>query len=245
MLFWKKSKKPLRTDFSALEVDIHSHLIPGIDDGSPSIESSLEMMRRFVEMGYRKVITTPHVMSDYYQNDASTIKAGLNTLKRALVENNFPLEIEAAAEYYIDYDFKRKIDEKLPLLTFGDNYILVEISFLNPPESLSEILFELQTERYRPVLAHAERYIFWVNDFNRFEEMFDRGIKLQLNINSLTGAYGPEAQKLAYKLIDKEMYSFAGSDCHRIQHLDLMPKVLTNKHFNKLLNSGKLLNSTL
>ena len=245
MWFWKKSNKILRSDFSALGVDIHSHLIPGIDDGSPSIESSLEMMRRFVELGYRKVITTPHVMSDYYQNDTPTIKAGLNALRRAVAENNIPLEIEAAAEYYIDYDFKQKLDKKTPLLTFGDNYVLVEMSFLNPPESFSEILFELQTERYRPVLAHPERYTFWFNDFNQFEQIFNRGIKLQLNINSLTGAYGSEVQKLAYILIDKGMYSFAGSDCHRMQHLELMPKVLTNKHFDTLLSSGKLLNSFL
>ena len=245
MLFWKKSKKPLRSDFSMLGVDIHSHLIPGIDDGSPTIESSLELMQRFVELGYRKAITTPHVMSDYYQNDNSIINAGLNTLKRALVEHNIPLVVEAAAEYYIDFDFKRKLDAKVPLLTFGDNYLLVEISFLNPPESLSEILFELQTERYRPVLAHPERYTFWLNDFNKFEEIFNRGIKLQLNINSLSGVYGPDVQKLAYMFIDKGMYSFAGSDCHRMQHLELMPKALTNKHFEKLLDSGKLLNSFL
>ena len=245
MWFWNKKKKPIRSDFSSLGVDIHSHLVAGIDDGSPSVDASIEMMQRFVELGYRKVITTPHVMSDYYQNDTSIIKAGLNTLRRALIANNISLEIDAAAEYYIDYDFRKKIEDKVPLLTFGDKYVLVEISFINPPELLSEILFELQTEGYRPVLAHPERYSFWFHDFSQFEIIFNRGIKLQLNINSLTGVYGTDVQKIAYMLIDKEMYSFAGSDCHHLQHLDLMRKALSNKHFNKLLSSGVLLNSTL
>jgi protein-tyrosine phosphatase len=245
MWFRKKNKKAYFTDFSTLGVDIHSHLIPAIDDGSANLDDSLAMLQKFVDLGYRKVITTPHVMSDYFRNDTPGIHAGLNALKRAAKENAIDLEIEAAAEYYIDFDFVSRIEKKVPLLTFGKNYLLVEISFLNPPERLANILFELQTERYKPVLAHPERYSFWFDNFSIYEELYNRGILFQLNMNSLTGVYGGDIQKMANTLIDKGMYSFAGSDCHRIQNLELMQKVLTNKHFERLLSSGKLLNNTL
>ncbi len=245
MWFRNKNRKTCFSDFSMLGVDIHSHLIPAIDDGSANIDDSLAMLNKFVELGYRKVITTPHVMSDYFRNDTPGIHAGLNALKRASKEAGISIDIESAAEYYIDFDFVSKIEKKIPLLTFGKNYLLVEISFLNPPERLANVLFELQTERYKPVLAHPERYGFWFDNFGIYEELFSRGILFQLNLNSLTGVYGADVQKMANQLIDKGMYSFAGSDCHRIQNLELMYKVLNNKHFDKLVGSGKLLNTSL
>lgn len=240
-----KKKYNKHINFGILGIDIHSHLIPGIDDGSNSIEESLAILRKFVELGYKKIITTPHINSDYYRNTPEIIKSGLETLKQAATDNRINIALEAAAEYYIDFDFVQSIRNKAPMLTFGRNCLLVELSFFNPPDNLTEILFEIQSERYIPVLAHPERYNYWANNFEYYTELHTRGVLFQLNLNSLTGYYGVQAQKTAYQFIDRGLCSLVGSDCHQIESLEIMTKALDNKHFYKLIESGNLLNNTL
>ncbi len=242
---WFGDNHPAIKDFSPIEVDIHSHLIPGIDDGSPSTEESVNMLRWFHRMGYRKVITTPHVMSDFWRNTNSDIKAGLNQLRRAIAQENIPIEIEAAAEYYIDFDFHQKITNREPLLTFGKCYLLVEMSTLFPPEKLNDMLFELQMEKYKPVLAHPERYPYYQGKISNYEQLAHRGVLFQINGGSLIGFYGYENQKTAQKLIEAGMVSFIGTDMHNIHATTYLEKLLSNKWFIKLIESGKLLNPTL
>lgn len=243
-LFSGSSKSAAAADLSVLKCDVHSHFIPGIDDGAKNMDDSLNLLRSFAEFGYKKVITTPHVMGDFFRNTPGIIFSGLEKVRAALKENNIPLEIDAAAEYYIDYEFSEKIKTK-DLLTFGKNYVLVELSFVNPPENLNEVFFQLFTSGYKPVLAHPERYNFWHSDFSKYEEIADKGVLLQLNINSLTGHYSPFTKKIAERLIDNNMISLLGSDCHHAGHLELMKQVVYEKSLHKLLGSGKLLNSTL
>ena len=227
-----------------LQCDVHSHLIPAIDDGSKSVEDSLNMIAAFAELGYTRLITTPHVMSDFYRNTPETILNGLATVRAAVKENNIPMTISAAAEYYIDFDFEEKIKTG-KLLTFGKNYVLVEISFINPPDNLNDIFFKLITNGYKPVLAHPERYNFWHKEFTKYEEIIEKGVLLQLNINSLTGHYSPATRKIAERMIDNNMITFLGSDCHHTGHLELMRNVVYEKSLHKLFASGKLLNATL
>jgi len=244
-LFGKSNKKSaIAADLSALGVDMHSHFIPGIDDGAQTMEDSLELIRFFYEKGYKKVITTPHIMGDAYRNTPEIILGGLEKVRAALKENNIPIQMEAAAEYYIDYDFESKIEEG-KLLTFGKNYVLVEVSFVNPPDNLYHTFFKLQTAGYKPVLAHPERYNFWHRSFEKYEEIRDKGVLLQLNLNSLTGHYSMDTKRVAEQLIQKGMISFLGSDCHHTGHTELINKVVFEKPLQTLLDSGNLLNSTL
>jgi protein-tyrosine phosphatase len=243
-IFGKSSKSATAAGLDILGTDVHSHFIPGIDDGAQTIEDSVALIRTFYEAGYKKVITTPHIMSDAYRNTPEIILGGLEKVRVALHENNIPIAVEAAAEYYIDYDFEEKI-ESGKLLTFGKNYVLVELSFVNPPDNLKHVLFKLQTNGYKPVLAHPERYSFWHRDFEKYEEIRDKGVLLQLNINSLTGHYNMATKKVAEQMIEKNMIDFLGSDCHHQGHADLMRHVVFEKSLHKLLESGKLLNSTL
>lgn len=231
-------------DLSILRCDIHSHFIPAIDDGSKSVENSVEMIRHFYNQGYKKVITTPHIMGDFYRNTPEVILGGLEKVKQRLSTEGIPIEMEAAAEYYIDFDFEQKIDNE-KLLTFGKNYVLVEISYVNEPENLERILFKLQTSGYQPVLAHPERYPFWFGNMDKMESLCAKDILLQLNINSLTGYYGPETKKVAQLLIDKQMIRFLGSDCHHVGHIELMKQVVYLPYLKKLIDSGTLLNHTL
>lgn len=243
-IFKKDTRLRTPIDISTLNCDIHSHFIPGIDDGAKTIEDSVHMLTEMYNLGYKKVITTPHIMGDYFKNTPEIILGGLEKVRTALKAANIPIEVEAAAEYYIDFDFERKLDEG-KLLTFGDNYLLFEISFLNPPANLNHIISKMQTLGYKPVLAHPERYNFFHSDFGKYESFIEKGVLLQLNINSLTGYYSVSTRKIAEQMINRNMISFLGTDCHHVGHIDLMKKVVYEKTLHTLLESGKLLNKNL
>ena len=242
-LFNKKPSLP-PADLSVLQVDMHSHFIPGIDDGAKDTEESLEMLAEMKALGYRKVVTTPHIMSDGYRNTPEIILKGLERLKKRVEAAGIDIEVAAAAEYYFDYDFEKSIPQKNKL-TFGDNYLLWEMSFMNKPDNINEVIFEMLMNAYKPVLAHVERYPFWHNDYSVYEDLASRGTLLQLNINSIAGQYGGPTKKAAEWLIDHDMISFLGTDCHHIGHLEVVKQALTEKYMHKVLASGKLLNSTL
>jgi tyrosine-protein phosphatase YwqE len=231
-------------DLAVIGVDMHSHFIPGIDDGAQTMADTLQLLRGMQELGYRKLITTPHVMGDHYRNTPEIILGGLAHLREAAKTDGLHLELAAAAEYYDDFDLEQKLQRER-LLTFGENYLLFEVSYLNEPQNLSTLVFNLRTNGYTPVMAHPERYPFWYNKFAIFEELKSKGVLLQVNINSLTGHYSPAAKKLAEQLIDKNMVDFLGSDCHHIGHQQLMRNALRQKALHKLLGSGLLRNSSL
>ncbi|MCT4581366.1 MAG: histidinol phosphatase [Flavobacteriales bacterium] len=250
MGFFKKifggKKDELRepADISGLKVDIHSHLIPGIDDGAKTMEETIELLKSFQELGYQKVITTPHVMSDYYKNTPEIILSGLKKVREAKIKAQLTIEVEAAAEYNLDADFESLIDQG-NLLTFGENYVLFELPFFQEPPMLNDIIWKLQTQGYTPVLAHVERYAFWFDNWEKIQEIKDRGVLFQLNINSLTGHYGPEVKKMAEKLIDNNYINFIGSDCHNMNHFSLTQKALTLPYFHKIIHAENILNKTL
>jgi tyrosine-protein phosphatase YwqE len=241
---FKPKRLSTAVDLSLLSCDIHSHLIPAIDDGSKSVDDSVSMIRQLHKLGYKKFITTPHIMADYYRNTPETILGGLEKVRAGLKEENVDVEIDAAAEYYLDYGFEQKLDSG-PMLTFGDRYLLFEISYMNPPDNLAHVIFKMQTMGYKPVLAHPERYTFWHNDFSKYESFVDKGVLLQLNINSLTGYYSMATKKTAEQMIDRKMISLLGTDCHHNGHVNLVKEVVYEKALLKLVESGTLLNSTL
>ena len=245
MLKWfskKKAEACAPLDFSVLKTDIHSHFIPAIDDGSPDLETSISLIKKMQELGYKKVITSPHVMSDFYKNTPEIILEGLADVRAELKRKNINMEISAAAEYYLDFDFEQKLGKE-KFLTFGDNYILVELSFMQAPNNLFDIIFKLQMEGYKVVLAHPERYEYYAK--KDYEELVTRGVFLQINLLSLIGYYSPKIQQKVKELIAENQVSFVGTDCHNMNHAALYEKCQTQKDWHDLVNSGKLLNSTL
>lgn len=228
-------------DYGALKTDVHSHLIPGIDDGSQSMGETLEMLMYFQKLGYKKVITTPHVMIDYYNNDASTILGGLEKVREAIKkQSDLNIEIEAAAEYYLDEHFMSLIEKK-DLLTFGDQHVLFELSFSAEPPNVKEAIFNMVTSGYKPVFAHVERYPFYYKKIDKIRDFKARGAFIQMNINSLSGNYGPEVQKMSVMLIENQLVDVICSDCHRLEHLQSMDSLSNNKYLNQL-EPDRLLN---
>ena len=200
------------------------------------------MVRKLQEIGFEKIVTTPHVMSDIYQNSTEIINRELVKVRKSLTNKDVDIEIDAAAEYYIDYDFEQLIGKE-KFLTFGDNYILVELSFIEASKNIFEIIFKLQLEGYKVVLAHPERYNYF--DMKDYINLVDRGVFLQVNLLSLIGYYSPIIKRKTEDLIAANMISFLGSDCHNIKHAELYKKCQTKKAWHDLYNSGKLLNSSL
>lgn len=240
---FSKNLEPI--DFGILHTDVHSHLIPGVDDGSKTMEETIAILHKFQELGYKKVITTPHIMSDYFNNNQEIIYGGLEKVRAEIAKiPELTIELEAAAEYYTDTMFQELI-EKGEILTFGDKYVLFELSFQYEPANVKEVIFELSSAGYKPILAHVERYPYYINKWNKIEDYINRGVKLQLNINSLTGGYGKDIQKMAQSLIEKDLIDLVGSDCHRFEHLMAMESLRKNKYVHQILNNPKLLNQSL
>ena len=154
------------------------------------------------------------------------------------------MEVVAAAEYYLDHELEEKGEAK-DLLTFGEKYILFEVSYLNPPENLNSFVFKLQTNGYIPVLAHPERYPFWYGNREHYKELKEKGVLFQMNINSLSGHYSLETKKIAEWMVEQNLIDFLGSDCHHMRHVELMKQVVYEKMLHQLVDSGKLLNHTL
>jgi protein-tyrosine phosphatase len=245
-LFSKKTVEPEiePIDFSLVGVDMHSHLLFGIDDGAETIENSLILIGQLKEMGFSKFITTPHIYRDLYFNSPETILPKYEAVKKAIAENNLDVEFQVAAEYFLDEHFEDLIEKEL-LLTFGRKNVLFELSFDSEPPSVQRAIFNMQLRGYRPILAHPERYPYYHKNFKKYENFFDQDIALQLNINSITGHYGPEIKRVSEKLIDAGMISYIGTDCHHVGHINLTQQARKSSHLRKLIESGKLKNKQL
>ncbi len=234
-------------DLSFLGVDMHSHLLPGIDDGLKEVEQSVEFIKQLQLLGYRKLICTPHIFSDLYPNTPQTILPKLNLVRNALAVAEINVEIEAAAEYMIDHEFGQllAVTKKEHLLTISGKYILVEMSYLSPSPNVEQIIFELRMLGLTPILAHPERYNYYHDKFEQYERFKELGCVLQVNLLSLSGGYGPSVQKAAEKLFKTGLVDMLGTDMHHERHLEMLQKLATKKEFYDIVNGATLLNNTL
>jgi protein-tyrosine phosphatase len=208
---------------------MHSHLLPGIDDGSPDMATSLQLIRGMAELGYSKLITTPHIMWDMYKNTPEIILDKLEQLRDAVRSEGLNVEVHAAAEYFLDDYVAGLLKKHEPLLTVSGKMVLVEFSLAHPSMSLKDILFELQMQGYQPVIAHPERYIYLERNKEFYEELKDIGCLFQLNLLSLSNHYGKSVHELAQYLIKKGYYDLVGTDMHHQRHIEAL-------HHNDITN---------
>ena len=235
--------KPLGT-YGFLGTDLHSHLLPGIDDGAKDMDHSLSLIQALLGMGFRRLITTPHIMSDLYPNTPAVIREQLTAVRKAAKEKGIAVELDAAAEYLMDEGFEALLEEG-ELLTLPGNRVLVEMSFIAPPPKLDQYLFRLQMKGYRPLLAHPERYLFFREDFGRYKEIRDRGCALQLNLLSLTGYYGKPVRDNAVALLKAGLVDFLGTDLHHERHAARLQSALEDREIGRLLKGKVFGNAAL
>ncbi len=211
---------------------MHSHLLPGLDDGVKNLEEAKATILKLMEWGYRKAITTPHIMNDSYRNTPEGIQRKLQELTTYLQHESISFSVEAAAEYYLDEALMQRLEDNESLLTFS-GYLLFETNYLTEPYVLKDFIFKATTRGYKLILAHPERYHFMTME--KAEDLLDRGVLMQLNLLSLSGFYGKPVQKLAEKMIDKGWIHFAGTDCHNLQQATELKACLRTRAFNKLV----------
>jgi tyrosine-protein phosphatase YwqE len=239
--FFRKSLTKQKLPFL---VDIHSHLLPGLDDGVKSIEESIYILKTMQDLGYRKVITTPHVMSDHYPNTEEEIILKLAEVKKALRQTDLKIELEAAAEYYLDEHLITRLSQKKRLLTLHSNYLLFETSFINKPAFLEEAIFNMNINGYQPVLAHPERYVYLQSNKPLLQQLKNMNVFFQLNLLSLFGYYSPEVKKNALSLVKSGLVDFIGTDCHNALQADEITKNVSHRR-NTHLHSLKVKNISL
>ncbi|MFO7790803.1 MAG: CpsB/CapC family capsule biosynthesis tyrosine phosphatase [Bacteroidales bacterium] len=222
-----------------LYIDIHSHALPGIDDGSPDIQESLEMIRAFQAQGFKKIITTPHVHSQRYMNTTQDILNAADKLFEAMDKENISFPVEIAAEYYAD---KHLLDllEQDDILYFGEKYVLCEFSFFMPPVGSEKIALELINAGYQPVLAHPERYEYWAGNASVYERLRNQQFLFQPNMPAALGLYGP-APKLTFDMLaEKGWIEFLGSDAHNAETVDLLGDLIRSKPIQHIIQAGIL-----
>lgn len=218
MFSFLKPKARLIDIIPANFVDIHSHVLPGIDDGAKSLEDSKFLLEQMIAFGFSKIITSPHTIENIWNNTPETISSALQLTQENLKDLTEKVSLKAASEYLMD-DYFVSLFEQGNLLTIKDKFVLVEMSYINPPIQLYDYLFNLQVAGYIPVLAHPERYVFYHSDFSNYAKLKKAGCYFQMNLLSATGYYGREVAKIADELLKKSMIDFVGSDFHHKHHI--------------------------
>ncbi len=236
------TKAPL--NLSWFKTDMHSHFLPGVDDGARNMEESLAMLSKMQEFGYQKCILTPHIKMDIYPNSEADLKVRFLELTQAMDKAGLSIQVELAAEYYLDDHFLNRLEDT-PLLSFGtQRYVLVEFSFVNAPVFEIETFQRILDKGYSPILAHFERYVYFHGSIASAETYRAIGVNIQLNLNSLTGHYGPEVKKQAERMLNQFTVDFVGTDAHRMDHLVLLENHLKVPYLT-LLNERLLKNQSL
>ena len=241
--FFKKRKKKSEGEIPQIFTDIHSHLIPGIDDGARDLEESVILLKEMKKLGYQKVITTPHIMSDGYKNTPKNILEGLEILRAAAKEENIDIDIDAAAEYYLDDGFYDQLKDQ-NILCVGE-YLLIETSYISKPLQFDTMIFEIQAAGFKPMLAHPERYRYIKDLKSEYTTMKEKGIYFQVNLNSFMGHYGKEAKRKADFLAKAGMIDFLGSDVHHLKQVVTLNEVLKSEIISEIFNNNKILNESL
>ncbi len=216
--FFKKA--PERIDFQFLGIDIHSHLLPGLDDGSANLDTSIALIADLHEAGFHSFICTPHIFMELYPNDDSTITPALQSVQghEYITRNN--IKVAAAAEYMTNIDFLDIVDQRKHIMTLPGNYVLIEMSYIAKTPDIENYIFKLNAIGYKPILAHPERYLFYHGDLNEVKRLKDLGCLLQLNLLSATDGYGRGVKKAAISMLEKGWYDLAATDCHHHRHIN-------------------------
>jgi len=239
MKLWPFSKK--HTNY--LKTDLHSHLLPGIDDGVRTLDESLYIIEKLSQIGYQRLITTPHIMLHRYPNTKDSILQRLEYVQKAIYAKKIKIDIVASAEYYLDNHFLDLL-AKDELLTFGNKCILFETDYHEKPLMLEQAVFEMCSKGYTPILAHPERYIYLRDDMELYYQLKDMGILFQVNLKSLRNTRSPLA-KTTKALSKAGLIDFIGSDIHRIKDVDEYVSLVHKPYMRKICNENSIKNHRL
>lgn len=229
----KKSKDPVELCFTT---DIHCHIVPGVDDGSPDASTSADLIERMQAWGIKRIIASPHVTQNTFENDATTIEPAMASLRAELNRRSNNIEVSHSAEYRIDELFTRRLAND-DLWYLPNKYLIIENAFLQEPWNLDQLVFDLQVKGIKPILAHPERYSYYYTRPERYQALHNSGLEFQINLLSLAGAYGKTEKKIAEQLIDKGLVDFIGTDLHKASHADAIDSYLRTSEARKHMDA--------
>lgn len=222
--------------------DIHCHIVPGVDDGSPDAATSVQLVKRMQQWGIKRIIATPHVTESTFENTPDILDPALAELRTALADSGVEIDVDRSSENRVD-DYTIDLLQRGLIKLMPNNYILVESSFIQEPWQLDQFLYETKIKGMRPILAHPERYHYF-HDTHRYDDLHRTGTLFQVNVLSLAGAYGKTEKKVAERLVARGLVDFLGTDLHTLRHADIIDHYLTTgdarRHFDAL--EGRLLN---
>lgn len=188
-----------------------------------------------IELGFEQFTGTPHVMEDIWRNDTESILASHQRLKIAMEADGINHQVRPAAEYLVDAHFENLLRSNIPLLTIKDNLVLIEVSFIEPPIQLKDVIFKMQMQGYQPVLAHPERYGFYHHNSQGIEEIKNTGCLFQSNLLSFSGYYGKDVLRAVERLAKEGMIDLLGTDLHHERHLDALRQLKLTKSLASVL----------
>lgn len=235
-IFRRKPKERVKLFYST---DVHSHILPGVDHGSQDVEESLEMLEAELNMGITRVMCTSHVTAETFENTPETLRAAYDELKAAVEKEKLPVEIFVSAEYRID-EYWNKEWEAGHVVPMPGNHVLLENSFVQELIGIDDMMFDLQTSGYRPILAHPERYRYYYDRHDRYKKLHSTSVMFQVNILSLAGYFGDGARKNALWLIENGLCDLLGSDMHTVEHAEIIDDYVQSKDWRKLCEKHEL-----
>lgn len=233
----------LPEDFFRGACDVHCHLLPGVDDGFPTVEKSLHALKKLEQRGVKKMVFTPHFMKDYPDNHREAIMAKFEAYKAEAAQVS-GIELHLAAEYMLDACFLDHFKEGFLTLDKGGNHVLCETSYMMYEHGITEMIYEIMCAEYQPVIAHPERYEYANREI--YFRWKDKDYQYQLNLLSLAGTYGSNAVAKARYLLKEGMYDYVGSDMHGLSNFErFLPEIRLDKkcleQLERLIENNKRL----
>lgn len=229
------------TDFRDVGTDMHSHLIPGIDDGAVTVSDSVFLMSQLQEMGFSHLYTTPHSFPEIYPNTRESLQEGRDSLDNFIPEG---IQLGLSSEYYLDEQFSQNLEDHM-FLPLPGSRLLIEFSQVSFPLYLENQVEKIVNQGYTPIIAHPERYSFFQNRLDFLNHLKSMGAEIQLNALSLTPYYSRGTKALAESLVKANMFDFIGTDLHNAAQLEVLRKVPVLPYYAMLIESGRLKNQTL
>ena len=237
-------KKPKDTTLF-YHTDVHCHLLPGVDHGSPDVATSLELLGLQQQMGINHIIATSHVTKATFENTPETLRPAYDTLCKAVADAGMDMHIDLSAEYRID-EFSLAQFKDNRFLPYPGNYLLLENAFQQEILGMDDLINELQLKNFYPILAHPERYDYYGRHRERYTQLHNAGVCFQINLLSFTGYFGGRAKETAQWLLEHDYIDFLGSDMHNRQHAEILMDFIGSKDYNRLADRlrTRLLNDT-
>ena len=240
-IFNRKAKKP---DLSWVHTDMHSHILPGLDDGAKDVVQSVELLKRLEQIGIQEFYFTPHIIGGMYPNTKQTISNAFQNLQKQ--EDIKHLMLGYAAEYMIDSSFDQHFSaDPKNIQCLPEGYILIEMSYMQESRMIERIIFDLQIEGYKPILAHPERYLYYQREPKKIQRFKDMGCLLQLNLLSLIGYYGSRERQVAKYLLEKGMISLVGTDVHHLRHVQALEIGIQKENIQEYFSNCDILNKEI